>query len=680
MTSPVSQPGWRLRALLCGIVLAAYVNSFGLGFALDGRRMALEDPRVQAVTSSNIDLILGKHYWWPETVDRLYRPLTTASFLFNYAVLGNGSSGVGYHVVNFLLHALNVLLVFELARKILARTWAAFFAAALWGVHPVGTDAVANVAGRADLLATAAVLGGLLVYIRRGGKGWLPLFAIAALGVFSKESAAVLIGMMLLWDLSFGDGNWRSRLPAYGAVALSLAWMLLARHSVLDRIPWPEEPFLDNPLRSAGFLTARLTALKVIGRYLFLLAVPWRILFDYSYNEVPAGSLGDPGVWAGLFLCTGILAVAILRRRKDPVIFWAVGFFSLALLPVSNLFATIGSIMALRFLYLPAIGFAIAVTALIYRLRNEKSAQAILAVLVLLFAVRTLARNPAWADDGALARADIANGTRSYRPHRLLGEFYYNHNSAEKLDLAIAELEEAWNIVAPLPPERGDQQLAANLGLLYKIKGDRVGGAATESGRAWYEKSIAVLRQGEAILDAQVLAIDRAQQLHGRPPAAHVGNQTINLYLARSYAVLGRYAEAVPALRKGRQMSPTEKSFYDELATAYAAQGKLEQAAIVIDQKAYVFGISPATLNSARNLYERIPDGSCAVSLDGGSPRLNLGCPRLRQHMCIGWADLARMYTQANLPAKALEVHNAAVQGAGCSADLFGPNATVPML
>ena len=71
--------------------------------------------------------------------------------------------------------------------------------------------------------------------------------------------------------------------------------------------------------------------------------------------------------------------------------------------------------MALRFLYLPSIGFAVAVAALVWRLKNEKAARAVLAALVVLFAARTLARNPAWASDGALAAADVDNGTRSFR-------------------------------------------------------------------------------------------------------------------------------------------------------------------------------------------------------------------------------------------------------------------------
>ena len=90
------------------------------------------------------------------------------------------------------------------------------------------------------------------------------------------------------------------------------------------------------------------------------------------------------------------------------------------------------------------------------------------------------------------------------------------------------------------------------------------------------------------------------------------------LGLGRSYAGLGRHAEAAAAYRKGRNVRPGETTFFDELAAAYAAQGKLEAAAIVIDEKAYVFGLSPATLASIRNLYSRVPGGECALDSAGG--------------------------------------------------------------
>jgi protein O-mannosyl-transferase len=169
--APVPASKWPARAALFAIALAAYANSFWLGLAQDSKVIVAQDARLREVTADNLKLILTKNYWWPLGGDGLYRPVTTLSLLFNYAVLGNGQNAAGYHVVNFLLHAINVWLLYELALLLFRRAGPAFFAAALWAVHPIGTEAVTSIVGRADLLAAMSVLGGLLLYIRGRDRG-----------------------------------------------------------------------------------------------------------------------------------------------------------------------------------------------------------------------------------------------------------------------------------------------------------------------------------------------------------------------------------------------------------------------------------------------------------------------------------------------------------------------------
>ena len=123
-------------------------------------------------------------------------------------------------------------------------------------------------------------------------------------------------------------------------------------------------PFGDNPLVGAGFWTARLTAVKVIGRYFGLLLWPARLSFDYSYNENPLFGWGLTR-WEDLEghrrpdrLCCSRRCVALRSFRRNKPVFFSIGFFFATLAPTSNLVILIGSIMAERFLYLPSVGFA----------------------------------------------------------------------------------------------------------------------------------------------------------------------------------------------------------------------------------------------------------------------------------------------------------------------------------
>jgi hypothetical protein len=102
---------------LCAIALIAYSNSFHAGFTLDNG-VLLQEKQIHVATLRNIGLIFGHTYWWPTIETGLYRPLTILSFLFNYAVLGNAERPEGYHWINFVLHAGNILLAFAVALRL----------------------------------------------------------------------------------------------------------------------------------------------------------------------------------------------------------------------------------------------------------------------------------------------------------------------------------------------------------------------------------------------------------------------------------------------------------------------------------------------------------------------------------------------------------------------------------
>src|SRR6202008_4012259 len=110
--------------------------------------------------------ILTGPYWYVNATAGLYRPVTTFSYLVNYTVLWGGTRPGGYHWVNFALHAINTTLVYSLGILIFEQSSLALALAALWGLHPVLTESVTNIVGRADLLAAFGVLTGLLCYAR----------------------------------------------------------------------------------------------------------------------------------------------------------------------------------------------------------------------------------------------------------------------------------------------------------------------------------------------------------------------------------------------------------------------------------------------------------------------------------------------------------------------------------
>ncbi len=290
------------------LTLAAYSNSFSAGLVADSAVIVKQDPRLRDVTRENIQNILSRPYWWPSAESDLYRPVTTLSYLFNYAVLDNRENTTGYHVVNFLLHWINACLVVAIVRRLGGRLDWAILTGALFALHPVNTESVTNIIGRADLLATLSVLLGGWCYLRASDSHgarkamWLAGLGINALwGVFAKESAVMICAFLPLYD-------WLWRWPAlpersetkgqlvlgYLALVPALAAMWIVRSRLSLASPVFAQVFVDNPIIGAsGWLQAKMTAIKVLGRYLALLLYPATLSSDYSYNQIPL--YGLPG-------------------------------------------------------------------------------------------------------------------------------------------------------------------------------------------------------------------------------------------------------------------------------------------------------------------------------------------------------------------------------------------------
>jgi tetratricopeptide (TPR) repeat protein len=515
-------------AALAALTAIAYSNSFASGFILDNKGLLL-DPRIREATADNLVLIFRHTYWWPSGEAGLYRPLTTLSYLFNYAILGNRDQPGGYHAVNLLLHVGNVLLAWVLARKLSREFWPPVFVAAIWAVHPVTTESVTNIAGRADLLAAMAVLSGLLMYLesREATAGrraaWLAGLAfVTTLGVFSKESAIAILPLIILCEWIRGFSRTRALLLGCAATLAPIGSMLLARSSVLARSAPAEFPFTDNPMVAANWWTGRLTAIGVMARYLRLVFWPLRLSCDYSYAEIPIAS-GTPADWFALFIVLAAAIFAILLFRWNRSCFFLACFAFINFLPASNLLFPIGTIMADRLLYLPSLGLlGCAVLAIYAATRNPRIPAAVLCLMAAGFAVRTWTRNQDWQSEFAIATADVRTSPNSFKLHRLLASSLFDSDRTHaNLDRVIEEQEKSLKLLDGLPPRFLPPDVFRTAGYYYLVKARQNGQKKDDP---LYKKAIAALSQsaatGRAADRQSLLLLSIAYQESGDPQKA----------------------------------------------------------------------------------------------------------------------------------------------------------------
>ena len=149
------------------------------------------------------------------------------------------------------------------------------------------------------------------------------------------------------------------------------------RMSVLSGLSNFEEiAVINNSIAAAGSdpATRLATAVSIVGRYLWLLVFPNPLSFDYSYNTIPLASWSD-ATWFSLAAIIALAVIAFRGFKSKNTVAWGI-LFSAERLPFSNVFFLIESTLGERFLYMPSVGFCVAVSFLLARMFkvNVKSA------------------------------------------------------------------------------------------------------------------------------------------------------------------------------------------------------------------------------------------------------------------------------------------------------------------
>lgn len=397
--------GW-VAVALAGLV---YLNALSNPFVYDDYVTVVTNPSLREWSSPTAILL-----------QNVFRPVTSLSYAMDRALWG--FRPFGYHLTSVALHLVNVALLFRLARRAAedARTGVApaavaFVAASLFGVHPMMTEAVGYVSGRAEVLCATLFLGALLL-ARAGIVGGRPALiagglALAAGGLGAREVALMFPFVLLLYDnFLINDGMEAQRrrllrlhLPLMGAaVAVGLAR--------LAAFVWIETPALaDSP-------GTPFTQIGAVARYLGLLLVP---LSQSLVHATPRLSVALAlATAAGLLL---VVALAWRARRREPLLILGIAWFLLLLAP--SMMVTLLEAVAEHRVYLASAGLFIAAGAVAGRglaapARGLRLAArtGLLVVLAVLCAL-TVARNAVWADPVRLWRDAAHKAPAEWNAH-----------------------------------------------------------------------------------------------------------------------------------------------------------------------------------------------------------------------------------------------------------------------
>ena len=505
-----------VRLLALGFVLAAFGSTLTSSFHFDDYAL-LSDP---AVTSPS-------GYWQVFRLEQT-RPLTYFTFWLNYRI--GGEDPRGFHALNLLLHLAACWLALLVFPRVLPSTHAAVWAVTIFALHPLQTEAVAYVFGRATLLAALLCLLCWKAWI--DGRRGLAVACFAA-ALLAKEEAAAFPIFLLGWEWVFGDRQSRMKKRALRPIAVMLVLVALAAARLFHAGRVTEGSgfaFGLGPITPATYL---LTQARSFWEYARLTVVPVGLNFDRDFALSTGFDTATLLAWAALAVAA---AAAGLGLRKQPHLYWFLG--GLLLLAPTSSFVPLADLIAERRMYLPLVSFSLLLGFLLDRgLRSAPGVAKHLGplALALALAASSFGRSRVWQSEESLWRDTVEKSPGKARP-----KLQFARALAEKGPAATEERLALLRQAREIAP--GNPEVALEIGVFQLQTG------SPAEALAEFERAAA----GEP----------RNAQIHANRGAA--------LYL------LGRLSEAEAAFEKALEMDPCNFDARNNLILLYRSLGDAE--------------------------------------------------------------------------------------------------------
>jgi len=405
-----------------------------------------------------------------------YRPTVLASYALNYILLG--SAPWGFHLINLFFYSVSIFLIVLVLERLFKDKALVYLTAAFFLVLPIHTEAVANIVGRAEILA---LFFSLLVFweLLKENIVWWRAGCWLALALGSKETAAATapIAVLIIY-LKEKDFFSRQILLKYAKTFLGMflgsSVYFGLRFLVLGKVYFLKSAtsLVENPLQFVSAKERIFTALSILTMYLEKTFWPFNLCSDYSYNQLPIiKNFLSPAVLIGALVIVFFGAAIFIFLKRAPVIALASAIFIFSYLPVANLIFPTGTIAGERLMFYPSLGlclFLVWLILIIYRLAPKKIIAyfclAFFSAMLIFYGYLSLKRSGDWLTEKRLFISAAKCATNSVLSQSNLGASYYLDKDLVNAKKALLRAEEIYG---------GYPKGINNLGLVYWKEGNR---------------------------------------------------------------------------------------------------------------------------------------------------------------------------------------------------------------
>lgn len=606
----------RIYIVICLLALFQYGNTFEHDYAWDDAIVVTENDRVQQGLSEPGEFF--RNIKGDEIQYRYgYRPISLLTFALDIE-LSEMTPKTG-HVMNVLYYALLCCLIFYFLKRMFPEKGTLFslIIVGLFLIHPVHTEVVANIKSRDEILAMIfgiASLVFLLNFLEKSKNNWLHaalMILMLILSFLSKENGITFVGVLLL--VAYFKNSERIKpyfkygLPVLGGLLLIGIRSYVYSDGVfennatelLESFQYKEDGFVGNPLLDAtGLMQVLPNVFNILMKDLGLMLFPITLVHDYGFSHSTMVGWSNPLVIFSVLFHLGLIYIIIREFKKKSILLFGILFYFITLSVYLHIIQVGPDYMGERFLFIPSLGFVIAIVACIERIskgsfntdstpiwKNGKAkiGLGILGLLFVLGFIKTINRNEAWENNKTLFETDIIAlddcARTQYNYACLLHAEYYKNPLPTKQEKIIYHYKRAVEI-----SERSMKPMI-DLGNAYMEFGQ------IENGKAIFEKaveshkglSVPLLQLGKYYLSQEqytqaMSQFEKAEEQSKIPDVYH--------YKGLCYFKMNEIDKAIFSMEEGTAYDPTDAAYYVFLSDLYRLKKENTKALKTLEKAA----------------------------------------------------------------------------------------------
>lgn len=358
-----------------------------------------------------------------------YRPLSVITFAIEHQLLG-GNPHVS-HMINVILYACCcVALLFVLRNVIFPNNHlTAFCIAAIWTIHPLHTEDVANIKGRDDIMCFLFFLLSIIALhkyiVSNKPIQYYCSVIFFFLSLLSKEFGLALFALLPLTCIMFISHAKSKKIITYLPHLLALIVFLFMRYNATaDNGGTPSNDVFNNPWYALSFSDKYGTIFSTWLLYLRNLILPTGMSYDYNFNHIHTTGILQLTPLLSITIHFSMAVYAVVAFRRHPIISYGILFYFISFILVSNLLFNIGATMADRFMFIPSAGLLIAAGGIYLFLKNKFAGNmdslrplllSLIALCVVTGSVYSAIRCMDWKDNNTLFKSDVRHVPQSVK-------------------------------------------------------------------------------------------------------------------------------------------------------------------------------------------------------------------------------------------------------------------------